>query len=79
MKRHRRAFGPAALLFVSMLLPSLPIAAEARMDPRLLSPGGTDTDFLSAFSEASTDWGNGIEAVIEEAYRKCFRTYIVAG
>jgi hypothetical protein len=57
----------------------MPIAAEARMDPRLSAPGGTDTDFLAAFSQASTDWGNGIEAVIEEAFRKCFRTYIVAG
>ena len=49
------------------------------MDPRLSLPGGTDTDFLAAFSQASADWGDGIEAVIEEAYRKCFRTYIVAG
>ena len=64
------------MVFVS-LLPGLPAAAEARMDPRLSLPGGTDTDFLAAFSQASADWGNGIEAVIEEAYRKCFRTYIV--
>ena len=62
-----------------LLLPCLPIGAESRVDPRLSSPGGTDTDFLAAFSEASTDWGNGIEAVIEEAYRECFRTYIIAG
>jgi cell wall-associated NlpC family hydrolase len=61
------------------LLPCLPIGAEARVDPRLSSPGGTDTDFLAAFSEASTDWGSGIEAVIEEAYQECFRTYIIAG
>ena len=49
------------------------------MDPRLSRPGGTDTDFLEAFSQASADWGNGIEAVIEEAFRRCFRTYIVEG
>lgn len=67
------------MLFSSLLLPGLPIAAEARVDPRLSSPAGTDTDFLAAFSQASTDWGNGLETVIEEAYRNCFRTYIVAG
>ena len=67
------------MLFFSLLIPGPPIAAEARVDPRLSSPAGTDTDFLAAFSQASTDWGNGIEAVIEEAYRNCFRTYIVAG
>jgi hypothetical protein len=67
------------LLFLALLRPCVPIAAEARMDPRLSLPGGTDTDFLSAYSQASEDWGNGIEAVIEEAYRRCFRTYIVAG
>ena len=49
------------------------------MDPRLSSPAGTDTDFLSAFSQASADWGDGIEAIIEQAYRACFRTYIIAG
>jgi hypothetical protein len=67
------------LAFLLLFVASLPAAAEARMDPRLSLPGGTDTDFLSAYSQASTDWGNGIEAVIEEAYRRCFRTYIVTG
>jgi hypothetical protein len=28
---------------------------------------------------ASAEWGNGVEAVIEEAFRKCFRTYILSG
>ena len=43
------------------------------------APAGSDTDFLAAFSSASADWGNGVEAIIEEAYRKCFRTYIISG
>ena len=59
-------------------MPSL-LPAETRVDPRLSSPGSTDTDFLSAFSQASADWGNGVEALIEQAYRACFRTYIIDG
>jgi hypothetical protein len=67
------------LATLALLLSCLAAGAETRIDPRLSSPGGTDTDFLSAFSRASADWGNGIEAVIEQAYRACFRTYIIAG
>lgn len=69
----------ARIPLLLLLLPALTAAAKSPVDPRLSSPGGSDTDFLSAFSQASTDWGNGVEALIEEAYRKCFRTYIVSG
>jgi len=34
---------------------------------------------LEAFADAAALWGGGVEAVIEEAYRECFRTYIVDG
>jgi hypothetical protein len=37
------------------------------------------TDQLEAFSDPSRIWGNGIERVIEEAYRRCFRTKIIGG
>jgi hypothetical protein len=67
------------VLLAVFLSVSLACWAAAPADPRLSSPEGSDTDFLSAFSRASVDWGNGIEAIIEEAYRKCFRTYIIAG
>lgn len=53
--------------------------AESRPDPRLAAPAGSETDLLAAFSQASADWGSGVEAIMEDAYRKCFRTYIVAG
>jgi hypothetical protein len=68
-----------AFLVALSVAPCLALAAESRADPRLAAPGGSDTDFLSAFSQASADWGNGIEAIIEQAYRACFRTYIIAG
>jgi hypothetical protein len=37
------------------------------------------TDHLTSFSDPSRLWGNGIERVIEEAFRKCFRTRIIDG
>jgi hypothetical protein len=40
---------------------------------------GNQADSLAAFSRASVEWGNGVEGVLEEAFRKCFRTYIVDG
>lgn len=34
---------------------------------------------LSAFSAAAEEWGDGVEGIIEEAYRACFKTYIIEG
>ena len=68
-----------SLVFLILLAPLLAAGAESRADPRLSSPAGTDTDFLAAFSQASADWGTGVEALIEQAYRACFRTYIIDG
>jgi hypothetical protein len=39
----------------------------------------SDTDHLAAFSDPARIWGNGIERVIEEAYRACFKTRIIGG
>jgi len=38
-----------------------------------------EPDHLSAFSDPARIWGNGIERVIEEAYRACFKTRIIGG
>ena len=38
-----------------------------------------EADFLTAFSDPAQIWGNGIERVIEEAYRSCFITRIIDG
>jgi len=40
-------------------------------------PGTSDSDYLSSFSDPARIWGNGIEKVIEEAYRACFITRII--
>ena len=77
MARFPRGLRVAALLLGLCQAALSP--AETRPDPRLSAPAGSDTDFLAAFSQASADWGSGIEAIMEDAYRKCFRTYIIAG
>ena len=38
-----------------------------------------DTGHLAEFADPSRIWGNGIERVIEEAYRACFLTRIIGG
>ena len=72
-------FASHAGFLALLLLQALPAPAAPRADPRLSSPAGSDTEFLAAFSRASADWGNGVEALLEEAYRSCFRTYIISG
>ncbi|MCL2093570.1 MAG: peptidoglycan endopeptidase [Treponema sp.] len=45
-------------------------------------PGGADPNEesnLTAFSDPRRIWGNGIERIIEEAYRQFFHTRIIAG
>jgi hypothetical protein len=44
-----------------------------------LHPGASDNDYLTSFSDPARIWGNGIEKVIEEAYRACFLTRIIDG
>jgi len=44
-----------------------------------LCPGASDTDYLGSFSDPARIWGNGIEKVIEEAFRACFITRIIDG
>lgn len=39
----------------------------------------TGTGSLEAFADPRRIWGDGIEGIIEEAYRRCFRTYIIDG
>ncbi len=34
---------------------------------------------LKAFAAPSEEWGRGVEAIIEEAFRACFKTYLIDG
>jgi hypothetical protein len=36
-----------------------------------------EPDPLSAYADPSRIWGRGVEAAIEEAFRQCFKTYVV--
>jgi hypothetical protein len=38
-----------------------------------------DTALIAEFSNPALVWGNGVERLIEEAFRECFKTYIIGG
>jgi hypothetical protein len=44
-----------------------------------LVAGEEDLTALETFSDPAELWGKRVEAVIEEAYRQCFKTYILGG
>jgi len=70
---------PLLALSLLLLLSAVSGFSQTPVDSRLDSPASNDTDFLAAFSSASAEWGSGIPAVIEQAFRECFRTYIING
>lgn len=43
------------------------------------SEDNTDTTFIARFAAPAEQWQRGTEIAIEEAYRQCFKTYIIDG
>jgi hypothetical protein len=67
-----RALSPVILLLALAPLSALGAEGEAPLSAE-------DEARLAAFSDPAEEWGKGVEAIIERAYRNCFRTYIVGG
>jgi hypothetical protein len=65
----------AALLSTLLMIPTSLSAASP--DPIPPDSGKTDESQLVAFASVTQDWGTGVEAVIERAYRQCFRTLLI--
>jgi hypothetical protein len=66
---------PAALpwlvLLIALVFPALRgFAADSALNDEVL---------IAAYSDPARVWGNGVERVIEEAYRICFQTRILGG
>jgi len=57
------------IILCVLMFPPLLLAQEQEQEQ--------ETDYLAAFSDPGRIWGNGIERVIEEAYRSCFITRII--
>lgn len=78
---------PPALRCASVLFAAvcLLVAGALGAEPgKTTAAGGKAPDeagvgSLAEFADAANEWGRGVEAVIENAYRQCFRTYIIAG
>ncbi|MDR2103620.1 MAG: peptidoglycan endopeptidase, partial [Treponema sp.] len=65
---------PLFLSLCFVLLSGVPAAGQSGKG----SPEAA-ADSLSAFSDPAGVWGKGIEGVIEAAYRRCTKTYIIGG
>jgi len=70
---------PAKLLFLLglALFPLCLVAASP--EPQAPDAVANEAGQLAALSDVSQDWGRGVEAAIERAFRECFRTLIVGG
>ena len=73
MRRHRfPSVGIVWVLFLGVIPARLATAAPGTTSKPPEEP-------LATFADAASEWGTGPEAVIENVYRQCFRTYIVSG
>jgi hypothetical protein len=63
---------PRSFLLLGVLL-FLPLAGVFSQD----APSGFQN--LAVFADPRRVWGNGVEAVVEEAYRECFKSFILGG
>ncbi len=52
-----------------------PLTGAERSERR----GHAESYGLAALSRVSREWGSGVPAILEEAFRRCFRTYVVDG
>jgi hypothetical protein len=76
-RRHGGKISLVLSLFLCLFLfprRELPAAEEG---PE--GEGGIPQDQLAAFADPARIWGGGVEGLIEEAYRRCFKTYIIGG
>jgi hypothetical protein len=65
---------PLRVAFLAGVFGFYAISAEPLPDSPL-----NDDKRLEAFADVSEEWGRGVEAVIEKAYRECFRTLLIDG
>ncbi|MDR0387341.1 MAG: peptidoglycan endopeptidase [Treponema sp.] len=73
---RRRAFFLAGTALAVRFLFPVPAAPDVRVPA---DPAANGENHLAAFSSPVRIWGKGVEAVIEEAYRQNFKTYIIGG
>jgi hypothetical protein len=66
-------------LYFLLIFLALSPAAAVETGPDGSGAQKVGTGALEAFADPRRIWGDGIEGLIEEAYRQCFKTYIIAG
>jgi len=68
MSLHRKVRWTVILLAVFTIMSGLQSFAD-----------DSGTLMLQSYADPAESWGRGVEAVIERAYRACFKTYIIDG
>ena len=78
MQSERRFHHPWPALppFLGFIALGITLAVAA---PSSTAPAGQGQEGATAVTGISAEWGKGVEAVIERAYRECFRTYVIGG
>jgi hypothetical protein len=74
--RYFAVFLAGTTLVCGRFLFPVPAAPDALASA---DPAVSGENRLAAFSDPVRLWGKGVEAVIEEAYRQSFKTYIIGG
>lgn len=77
--RKLRACGLPRLLLPALALGMGLVATFILAAPKAFAAPPAGDPELMAFSDVTDEWGNGVEAVIEKAYRECFRTFVIDG
>ncbi|MDR0383106.1 MAG: peptidoglycan endopeptidase [Spirochaetaceae bacterium] len=65
-------------LFLVMTI-ALAASGAFSAEPPFVEASADDEERIATFSEAARVWGGGMETAIEDAYRLCFKTFIVDG
>lgn len=66
------ALSPLLCLLAAVSATALPVTTPATVE-------ATGLDLLEAFADPAELWGDRVGAIMERAYRECFKTYIIDG
>lgn len=67
------------LLATTFLATTRPAWALPVVEPATVSAAAAELALLEAFADPAELWGDRVGAVMERAYRECFKTYIIDG
>ncbi len=82
MRQLGRSGCSRALLALCLVLAAVPPGSaqeSGAKGPGTEGPLTVEETGLASYADITLDWGKGVEAAIEKAYRECFRTLFIGG